>query len=162
MGPGRRPAGRRSRTSIAAFLTRKAWDRFRLDEGGLRAARRQGEGSGEGQGQRTEKESKDDAKDKGKSEASSCAEPVTLELDGIEDRIVRLSMHSADLADADLTPDGETLVYLAKFEKGYDLWKYAPRKKEIKLLAKLDAERAALASRSGGQEGDREARGRAR
>ena len=68
---------------------------------------------------------------------------MTLELDAIEDRIVRLSMHSADLADADLTPDGETLVYLAKFEKGYDLWKYVPRKKEIKLLAKLDAERSA-------------------
>ena len=30
---------------------------------------------------------------------------MTLELDGIEDRIVRLSMHSADLAAAALTPD---------------------------------------------------------
>ena len=57
--------------------------------------------------------------------------------------MARLSMHSADLAAAELTPDGETLVYLAKFEKGYDLWKYEPRKKEIKLLAKLGAERTA-------------------
>jgi C-terminal processing protease CtpA/Prc len=69
--------------------------------------------------------------------------PVPLELDFIEDRIVRLSMHSADLAAADLTPDREKLVYLARFEKGYDLWTYVPRKKEIKLLAKLDAERLA-------------------
>ena len=94
--------------------------------------------------------SKDKDKDEGRrtrppaeKPAAKLPDPVTLELDAIEDRIVRLSMHSADLADADLTPDGETLVYLAKFEKGYDLWKYVPRKKEIKLLAKLDAERSA-------------------
>ena len=53
----------------------------------------------------------------------------------LEDRIVRFSMHSADLAAAELTPDRETLVYLARFEKGYDLWKYTPRSKEIELVA---------------------------
>ncbi len=31
---------------FAAFLTRKAWDRFRLDEAALRPARRAGEGGG--------------------------------------------------------------------------------------------------------------------
>jgi C-terminal processing protease CtpA/Prc len=46
------------------------------------------------------------------------------------------------MTDAALTPDGEKLLYLAKFEKGYDLWSYAHRKEEIKLLAKLNAERA--------------------
>src|SRR5262249_45624435 len=29
-----------------------------------------------------------------------------------------------------------------KFEKGYDLWKYVPRKKEIQLLSKLEATEA--------------------
>ena len=55
---------------------------------------------------------------------------------------MRLTIHSADMADAALTPDGERLLYLAKFEKGYDLWSFEPRKQEIKLLAKLNAERA--------------------
>ena len=36
-----------------------------------------------------------------------------------------------------VTPDGERLLYLARFEEGYDLWSYQHRKEEIKLLAKL-------------------------
>jgi tricorn protease len=118
---------------FAAFLTRKAWDRFRLDE----AAYSQLESK--------EKEEKDKEKEKDKDKSATkkpeVAKPVTLELDGLEDRIVRLSMHSADLAAADVTPDGETLVYLAKFEKTFDLWKCVPRKKEVKLVAKLEGER---------------------
>ena len=40
---------------------------------------------------------------------------------------------AADLAGFELTPDGETLVYLARFEKGYDLWKHAPRSGKTEL-----------------------------
>jgi Tol biopolymer transport system component/C-terminal processing protease CtpA/Prc len=139
----------REQDVFAAFLTRKAWDRFRLDEGAYAQVAEK-----EKEAEKAKEKEKDKAKEKGKGkdeEKTPAAkpevklpDPVTLELDAIEDRIVRLSMHSADLADADLTPDGETLVYLATFEKGYDLWKYVPRKKEIKLLAKLDAERASF------------------
>ena len=129
----------------AAFLTRQAWDRFRLDEAAFAQLAEK-----EKDADKKKDEAKDKAKDKAKEGAKSddksrveLADPVTLELDAIEDRTVRLSLHSADLAGADLTPDGETLVYLARFEKGYDLWKYEPRTKEVKLLAKLDAERNA-------------------
>lgn len=120
---------------FAAFLTRKAWDRYRLDQAAYEQL--------EAREKEAEKE-----KDKGKKDAAATKtpklpDPVTFELDDIEDRIVRLSMHSADLAAAELTPDRETLVYLAKFEKGYDLWTSVPRKKEVKLVAKLDAERTA-------------------
>ena len=123
---------------FAAFLTRPAWDRYRLDEAAYdQLAEREKE----------KEKKKDEKKDKAGAAAETQApkppDPVTLELDRLEDRVVRLSMHSADLAAADLTPDGETLVYLARFEKGYDLWKYQPRKKETKLLAKLEAERSA-------------------
>jgi Tol biopolymer transport system component/C-terminal processing protease CtpA/Prc len=137
----------REQDVFAAFLTRKAWDRFRLDEGSYAQL---AEKEKEADKAKEKEKGKDKDKDKDKDGDKITAEkpvklpdPVTLELDAIEDRTVRLSMHSADLADADLTPDGETLVYLARFEKGYDLWKYLPRKKEIKLLAKLDAERSA-------------------
>ena len=129
----------REQDVFAAFLTRKAWDRYRLDEASYEqlAAR-------EKDAEKDKEKEKDKSKDKEKdSKTPKLAEPVTFDLDDIEDRIVRLSMHSADLAAADLTPDRETLVYLAKFEKGYDLWTYVPRKKEIKLVAKLDAEHTA-------------------
>ena len=123
---------------FAAFLTRPAWDRYRLDEAAYdQLAEREKEA------EKKKDEKKDKAGAAAETQAPKLPDPVTLELDRLEDRVVRLSMHSADLAAADLTPDGETLVYLARFEKGYDLWKYQPRKKETKLLAKLEAERSA-------------------
>jgi Tol biopolymer transport system component/C-terminal processing protease CtpA/Prc len=147
-GARQQAGGAREQDVFAAFLTRKAWDRFRLDEGAYaQLAEKEKEVEKDKEKSKDKAKDKDKDKDKDKAAAEKLAlklpDPVTLELDAIEDRTVRLSMHSADLADADLTPDGETLVYLAKFEKGYDLWKYVPRKKEIKLLAKLDAERSA-------------------
>ena len=66
---------------------------------------------------------------------------MDFDLDGIEDRTLRMTLHSARLADAQVTPDGEKILYLARFEKGYDLWVFEPRKKEVKLLAKLEADR---------------------
>lgn len=133
---------------FAAFLTQKAWDRFRLDEAAFDQLKAK-----EKDAEKDKDKGKDGDKAKGKdgqakeekpdATAPKLPDPVALELDGIEDRTVRLSMHSADLAAAELTPDRETLVYLASYEKGYDLWKVTPRKKEIKLVAKLDAKRPA-------------------
>ncbi|HKY31370.1 MAG TPA: S41 family peptidase [Candidatus Polarisedimenticolia bacterium] len=127
---------------FAAFLTRKAWDRHKLDQAAfdqLLAREKEADKTKDKGPEAKEKEA-------GKTDGSKdpeLPEPVKLELDHIEDRTVRLSMHSADLSAAALTPDREKLVYLARFEKGYDLWAYTPRKKEIKLVAKLDAERTA-------------------
>src|SRR5262249_22514306 len=126
----------------AAFLTRKAWDRYQLDEAAydqLVAKEKESKGGGD-----KDKDSKD-SKDKAKSDSTSAkkaAEPVQLDLDRIEDRTARLSFNSADIAAAALSPDGETLYYLAKYDKGYDLWKYVQRKKEIKLVAKFGAREA--------------------
>ena len=132
----------REQDVFAAFLTRKAWDRYRLDEASYDqlSAREKEEKDKEKEKEKDKDKGKDKEKD---SKAPKPADPVTFDLADIEDRIVRLSMHSADLAAAELTPDRETLVYLAKFEKGYDLWTYVQRKKEIKLVAKLNAERTA-------------------
>ncbi len=139
--------GGREQDVYAAFLTTRAYDRFRLDEAAY--------------DQLTERE-KDKDKDKGARDGAGkggagkpgdkpsdapkpkLADPVAIEFDGLDDRIVRLSLNSADLAGAALTPDGETLVYLARFEKGYDLWKYVPRSKEVKLVAKLGANEASF------------------
>jgi tricorn protease len=119
-----------------AFFTREAWDRFRMTEAEFE--------------QHEDKEADTEDDDNGDGAAAEgddrngmvLPDPVELDLDRLDDRTVRLSLHSADLADARLTPDGEKLLYLAKFEKGYDLWVYEHRKDEVKLLAKLDAEDA--------------------
>jgi C-terminal processing protease CtpA/Prc len=67
-----------------------------------------------------------------------------IDWDGLEERRIRLSAHTSDLVDADLSKAGDKLYYLAKFEKGYDLWSADLRTRETKLLLKLDARRAAM------------------
>ena len=46
------------------------------------------------------------------------SEPLKIDLNDIEDRVSRLTLGSTPIEDALLTSDGETLVYLAKSEKG--------------------------------------------
>jgi tricorn protease len=133
----------REQDVYGAFLTKKGWDRYRLDQAAFDQVKAK-----EKEKDKDKEKAKDKDKEKGKekgaeeAKAPKLPEPVTIDFSGLDDRIVRLSMHSADLAGAALSPDGETLYYLAKFEKGFDLWKYVPRKKEVKLLAKLDAKEA--------------------
>lgn len=72
------------------------------------------------------------------------AKAIKLELNGIEDRVVRLTGNSSSLADYVISPDGEKLYYLASFEGGYDLWVNDLRKKETKLLVKLNGRGGSL------------------
>jgi len=142
---------------MGMFLTQEAFDRFNLSKADLELVKER---------EKKDDPKKDDAKkedakkeDKKKEEekkdsASSTnaatqstekkVEPLKIELQNIENRVVRLTTHSSALADAVLTPDGEKLLYLAKFESGHDLWLQKPREKETKLLAKLNAESGQL------------------
>ncbi|HXV75177.1 MAG TPA: S41 family peptidase [Candidatus Polarisedimenticolaceae bacterium] len=141
-----------------AFFNDESWDRYRLSEveleqltelekrakkdGKKKDANKdeaKGDGDEQGEGDEVEDERKAD-EDEG--DELELPEPVELELDRLEDRTTRLTIHSSRLASATLTPDGERLLYLAQFEKGFDLWSYEHRKQEIKLLAKLDADSA--------------------
>jgi tricorn protease len=62
-------------------------------------------------------------------------EPV---FDGLDNRKLRLSINSGNISDYILSADGEKLYFMARMEKGYDLWVTNPRTKETKLVAKLD------------------------
>lgn len=93
--------------------------------------------------QKKEKESnkdKDKKKDTKKEDADTDkVKDIVVDLTHIEDRIVRLTPNSSDMGSTIISKDGETLYYLAAFEGGFDLWKMNLRKKETKLLHKLDA-----------------------
>jgi Tol biopolymer transport system component/C-terminal processing protease CtpA/Prc len=125
----------------AAFLTRKAYDRYRLDEAAFDQLAAKEKKADKAKDKEKEKEK---GKEAAEEQAPKLAEPVTFELEGLENRIARLSVNSASLAGGELSSDGETLYYLARFEKGFDLWKETPRKKETKLLVKLGAEHASF------------------
>ncbi len=58
--------------------------------------------------------------DKKKDEAKT----LKFDLANCRDRVIRLTVNSSHMADAILSPGGDTLYYQAKFEGGYDLWKH--------------------------------------
>ena len=119
------------------FFTKTDYDRFKMSKEDYALLK--------------EKEEKDKAeadkvkaekdKLKGKTDTSKKATPIAvkIDLDGIHDRKVRLTMHSSQLSDALVTPDGEKLYYLSRFEKGFDLWVNNFKEHSTKLFLKLDA-----------------------
>ena len=121
-------SGGAQRDAYAMFFTRDAWDRFRLTKAEYALV----------------KEAEDKAKPKGdtskaKADTAAKSEPVRFELDGIETRKARLTIHSSSLGDALVSKDGETLYYLARFERGMNLWSTNLRTKETKQVLALNA-----------------------
>ena len=118
------------------FFTREAYDRFLLSKADFALLKEQ-----------EDKVKKDKEKSKDKDGAAAKDEPkkdVVIELAGLDQRKVKFTISSADIAGAALSKAGDKLFYLARFEKGYDLWQTELRTKETKLFAKLGAERAGL------------------
>jgi Tol biopolymer transport system component/C-terminal processing protease CtpA/Prc len=121
----------------ATFFTQDAYDKFTLNEEEYELLKEKEEDD--------KKEDKKDEKEKDKKkEDDKKIDPIKIELEDIEDRRVRLTIHSSNLSDAYVSKDGKSLYYLARFEKGYDLWKTDLRTRETKILSKMS-------SRSGGQ-----------
>lgn len=123
----------------AMFFTKEALDRFKLskEDFGLLKEREEKDKK-EKEEKEKEAKSADAAKKEAKAPLIDKKEDTSLkmELDGIEDRKVRLTIHSSRLADAVLSKDGEKLFYLARFEKTSDLWVTELRTKETKILVK--------------------------
>jgi tricorn protease len=125
----------------ATFFTRAAYDRFRLSKEEFALLKEQEDKAKE------EKDKADKDKPKDKAAAVKPEEPkkdLVFELDGVERRKLRLTIHSADVADTALAKNGEKLFYLARFEKGYDLWVTETRTHDTRLLAKLGAGQAGM------------------
>ena len=64
---------------------------------------------------------------------------LVVDLDGIENRKARLTIHSSSLSDALVSKDGEMLFYLARFERGINLWSTNLRTRETKMVLALNA-----------------------
>lgn len=80
---------------------------------------------------------KSDKKDDEKSD-NATSKDINVELDGITDRIVRVTPQSTFLGDAILTNDGETLFYTTENpDGGMQLWKFTPREEEHSLVTSV-------------------------
>jgi len=116
------------------FMTTEAFNRFNLSEMELDLLK-----------ENEKKEKKDDKADEKKP-----LPVVKIDFNGLKDRKKRLTIHSSSLGGAVVTDNGESMYYLSKFEKGYDIWVHHFYKNETKLFLKLDSRGA------GGLELDKE------
>ena len=99
---------------------------------------------GKGDKEKTKVDSGKDSDQDESTEDKTDQKEIVVELNGIEDRIVRLTPNSSDLGSAILSKDGEDLYYFSAFEDGYDLWKMNLREKDTKRLHKLNTGWASL------------------
>jgi tricorn protease len=126
------------------FFTRDAFDRFKLSKTDYALLKEQEDKAKEDK----DKAEKDKPKDpQAKAEAVKKEEPkkdIVIEFEGLDQRKARLTIQSADIADMALTKAGDKLFYLARFEKGYDLWVNELRTRDTRLFVKLGASSAGL------------------
>lgn len=128
--------------AMLIFLNQDAYDKYCLSKEDyelrkeLEAEQKKAQGKDAGKGKK--KSQKDTGKDKADDDSPQVKD-IIVELKNLEDRIVRLTPNSSDMGSVIISKDGETLYYLAAFEDGYDLWKMDLRKKETRLLHKMDA-----------------------
>lgn len=119
------------------LLTQEAYDQYQLSKEEKELADKAGE-----EDEKEKEKNKD--KDKDDEDKEKEVKPVVIDFDDIKKRKVRLTVHSSRLNDGLLSKDGEKLYYLARFEKGVDLWMTKLRSNETKLLTKLGVGNAGL------------------
>jgi len=123
--------GSAQRDVYGMFFTREAWDRFRLTKEEYALVKEAEE--------KKEKPKADADKDKKDAPKEANVEDVVVDFDGLDIRKARLTIHSSSLSDALVSKDGDTLYYLARFEKNANLWSTNLRTKETKMLVALNA-----------------------
>lgn len=132
------------------FLTEEGWDRFHLTKEEFALLKEK-----EKEDKKKKKEKKEDSKEEDKEKEGEQDEnkkeekenkdkkdeikPLEIDFEGIHDRKKRLTIHSSIIMAATLSKDGEKLYYMARFEKGFDLWETNLRTRETKILMKLGA-----------------------
>lgn len=146
--------GGREADVYATFFTQEAFDRFKLTKEEYQLLKeaekeekeddKKDDDSDDSKKKKKDKKSK---KDKGKDDKKDKKDkkkeikPLKMELDDIRDRKVRLTISSAGISDAVVTPKGDKLIYLARVGLKFDLWETNLRTRETKVFIKLGSQR---------------------
>ena len=128
--------------AFICFMNQDAYDKFILSKEDYEIlkkiedkAKPKDEKKDDKKDSKDKKGKKDDKDNKDKKEE---AKSIDIELDRLDERVVRLTPMSSRLSGAVLSKDGDKLYFLSAFEKGYDLWELDVREKSTKILKKLD------------------------
>lgn len=108
----------------AMFFAQDAWDKYKLSKEDAALLKEVEETKAKADSTKKKEVKKDS---------------VLIDWDGLTTRKAKLTTHSSSLSDALISKDGETLYYLARFERGANLWTTNLRTKETKMLVTLNA-----------------------
>ena len=136
------------RDAFIAFLNQDAYDKFRLNKEEYALLKEQEKGKKDDKKDEPKKEEKSDKKKDKKdgpstgSGASNDEKPkeskkIEVDLEHLQDRVIRLTPMSSNLSGMALSKDGEKLYFMTSFEKGYDLWEMDVREKSMKITKKM-------------------------
>ncbi|MEJ7766717.1 MAG: S41 family peptidase [Chitinophagaceae bacterium] len=127
--------GAREVDVYAMFFDQAVYDRFKLSKDDYALLKERDE---------KEKVVKEEKKD------TIATKPMPVEqvwepsFDDLDTRKLRLTISSGNISDYFMSSDGDKLFYLARVEKGYDLWMTNTRTQETKIVTKLEGGPAGL------------------
>ncbi len=134
--------------AFIAFLNQDAYDRFRLSKEEYALLKETEKGKKDDKKDEPKKDEKNDKKgkkDEKKDEKPAETKAIEVDLEHLQDRIIRLTPMSSNMSGMALSKDGEKLYFMTSFEKGYDLWELDVREKSMKILKKMGQGGAQLA-----------------
>ena len=126
-------SGSSQRDVYSMFFDQDAWDKYNLSKEDYDLMKEIEKATKKDEPK--DKEADTDKKDEKEKEK---VKDLTFDWDDMKDRKVRMTIHSSSLGDAVLSKDGDKLYYLARFEKGMNLWSTDLRTRETKMAMKLD------------------------
>ena len=126
--------------AFIAFLNQDAYDKFRLNKEEYALLKESDKGNKDKPKDEPKDEDKDkkkDKKDDKKDEKPKEVRKIEVDLEHLQDRVLRLTPMSSNLSGMALSNDGEKFYFMTSFEKGYDLWEMDVREKSMKITKKL-------------------------
>jgi tricorn protease len=131
--------------AFIAFLNQDAYDKFRLSKEEYALLKETEKGKKDEKKDEAKKEEKsdkkkgkkDDKKEEKNDEKPKETKKIEVDLEHLQDRVIRLTPMSSNLSGMALTNDGEKFFFMTSFEKGYDLWEMDVREKSMKITKKL-------------------------
>jgi tricorn protease len=136
--------GAREVDIYAMFFDKDAYDKFLLSKDEYALVKEREDKEKEKQAEADKAKAADPKKGK-TTESKPIVTPWSPDLNNLEDRRAKLTPGSVNLADYRMSPKGDKLYFMARYEKDYDLWMVDTRTKELKSLAKLNANGGSLA-----------------
>ncbi len=118
--------GARELDIYALFFDQSAFDKFKLSKAEFDLLKDQ---------EKKEEKKEGDIKP----EDNKKIDPIKLNLEGLENRKIRLTTGSLNLSSFDISPEGDKVYFMASFEDKYDVWQLDTRTKELKSLARTNS-----------------------